>query len=124
MDDTQSQSASVSIKNILITTVVALICAIFVLISFPLAPRTFDQAVWKDAERHSERSAMQKDLTRSHKLEGMTREQAVELLGSPEKESQDSLSWDMGRQAGARTHNFLELKMKNGTVESYSVVQR
>lgn len=113
----------VSIKNILIITIAALICAIFILFSFPQAPRPFDQAVWKDAQRRAERFGMQQDLTRKHKLAGMTREQVVELLGEPENQSEDSLSWDMGRQAGARQHKYLELKMKNGVVENYSIVQ-
>ncbi|MBX9879153.1 MAG: hypothetical protein K2Y22_11900 [Candidatus Obscuribacterales bacterium] len=72
-----------------------------------LAAREFDRGDWLQAEHqcgsslHCERLRMVKDLELRHKLEGMTREQVVDLLGD-----RYATSWAKGGYYDSNSMNY------------------
>ena len=82
----------------------------------------FDRERWlafeRDEHEYSTRYNMVGDLIRRHQLVGMTRREVEELLGPPERESQNSLypypGWDLGLHPGHGSTNSTALCIEFG----------
>jgi hypothetical protein len=96
----------------------------------PEGVRRFELNKWKAAVEEDQVSVRRKmlvDLMNRYRLEGMTREDVVQLLGPPERSGdgpEGHLSYVIGLEEGsvALDHEWLYLKMHNSKVNRISVV--
>lgn len=90
----------------------------------PYNDRRFDAALWQ-AQAGSDaflnpRGQMTADLLANQLRAGMTRDEVLNLLGTPElgSESGDSLSYILGLYSGIIDHEFLTLRFQDGKLVS------
>ena len=125
-DDTSAEYARLRLKRRIASVIVAL--ALLAALRMTVAKR-FDSEAWvrfganRDWDEMAGRQAMFLDLYLFRRTIGLTREEAVALLGPPDPSAAAggaTLAYDMGRAPSSLDHAWLELHFEDGVVASCS----
>ena len=91
-------------------------CLVAFYVFCPPAPRPFSSVAWASCFDRRERGAMYRDFLTHHHVVGMSKSELLQLLGKPDKEHNNVLSWSLGSSIFPSIDGYVHFKLKDDHV--------